>query len=94
MDTEEDLELIRTGESSWELDGRVHLEELNDQYGLTLPESEEFDTIAGFVINSLGRIPKSGEVIHIGRMQFTVLKATPRRVERLRLELLEERHSE
>lgn len=94
MDTEEDLELIRTGESSWELDGRVHLEELNDQYGLTLPESEEFDTIAGFVINSLGRIPKSGDVIRIGRMKFTVLKATPRRLERLRLELLEERHSE
>ncbi|MFO7901500.1 MAG: hemolysin family protein [Planctomycetota bacterium] len=89
-DTEEELELIRTGEKAFELDGRVHIDEVNEQYGLNLPEPEEFGTIAGFVVNAVGRIPNVGEVVYENGMRFTVLKATPRRVERLRLEILEE----
>ncbi len=89
-DTEEELELIRVDEKTLEVDGRVHLDELNEQYGLMLPDPEEFDTIAGFVVNVLGRIPKEGEVIYQDGVRCTVLKATDRRVERVRLELLEE----
>lgn len=89
-DTDEELELIRTGEKAFELDGRVHIDELNEQYGLNLPEPEEFGTMAGFVVNAVGRIPNVGEVVYDNSMRFTVLKATPRRVERLRLEILEE----
>ncbi len=59
-----------------------------------LSEPEEFDTIAGFVVNALGRIPKVGEIVYEDGVRFTVLKATPRRVERLRLELLEEPETE
>lgn len=93
-DAEEEVELIRTDERTLEVDGRVHVDELNEQYGLRLTEPEEFDTIAGFVIHALGRIPKVGEVVYEDGVRFTVLKATPRRVERIRLEMLEERESE
>ncbi len=89
-DTEEELELIRIDENTLEVDGRVHIDELNEQYGLRLPDPDEFDTIAGFVVNKLGRIPKAGEVVYQDGVRFTVLKATIRRVERMRLELLED----
>lgn len=93
-DTEEEMELIRTDEQTLEVDGRVHVAELNEQHGLMLSESEDFETIAGFVVNMLGRIPKVGEVVYEEDVRFTVLKATPRRVERLRLELLGEPETE
>ena len=93
-DTEEDLELIRTGEREFELDGRVHIDDLNEQYGLMLPEPEEFETVAGMVVNAAGRIPHTGDVICEKNLRFTVLKATPRRVERVRLEIQEEPHTE
>lgn len=89
-DTEEELDLVQTGEQAFELDGRVHIDEVNEQYGLNLPEPEEFGTIAGFVVHAVGRIPNVGEVVYEDNMRFTILKATPRRVERLRLEIIEE----
>jgi CBS domain containing-hemolysin-like protein len=93
-DTEEEVELIRTDETTWEVDGRVHIDELNEQYGLRLSETEEFDTIAGYLINALGRIPTVGEVVYENGIRLTVLKATLRRVERIRLEILEEPEAE
>ncbi len=89
-DTEEELELMRVDDKTLEVDGRVHIDELNEQFGLMLPDPEEFDTIAGFVVSALGRIPHQGEVVFQNGVRFTVLKASDRRVERLRLELLEE----
>ncbi len=93
-DTEEEVELVRTDDRTLEVDGRVHIDELNEQHGLMLSDPEEFETVAGFVVNALGRIPKVGEVIYQDGVRFTVLKATPRRVERIRMEILEEMESE
>lgn len=87
-DSEEDIELIRLDDTTLEVDGRVHIEELNEQFGLMFPQAEDFDTIAGFVVHELGRIPRPGEVIDVHPVRMTVLKATPRRVERVRLEWL------
>ncbi len=89
-DTEEEIELTRVDETTFEVDGRVHVGELNEQFGLMLSEPEEFDTIAGLVVNAVGKIPQAGEVVCQDGVRLTVLKATPRRVERIRLELLEE----
>ena len=43
-DPDEEIELIRTDERTLEVDGRVHIDELNEQYGLMLPEPEELVT--------------------------------------------------
>ncbi len=74
------------GNHSWEAEGRVQLAELNEKYALKLPEEEEYDTIAGLVINQLGHIPKAGEVVHWEGYDITVLEATRRKVERVRLD--------
>ncbi|MCU0958474.1 MAG: hemolysin family protein [Pirellulaceae bacterium] len=89
-DEEEEVDLIRIDASTIEVDGRVHVDELNEEFGLALPESEEFDTVAGLVIHAAGKIPGLGEVIQQEAIRFTVLKATPRRVERIRLELMQQ----
>ena len=92
-DKEEEVDLVRINESTLEVDGRIHIDELNEQFGLRLPEADDFDTIAGFVVHAVGKIPKPGEVIYEDTVRLTVVKATPRRVERVRLELLAEPES-
>ena len=69
--------------------GRVHIDALNERLGLGLPEDADFDTIAGFVFSELGHIPAVGETLAWGNVRITVLEATRRRIERVRIEPLE-----
>ena len=69
------------------------IDELNEMFGLELPENDEFDTLGGFIIHQLGHIPDVAEVVHWEQYRLTVLKANRRRIERVRLEILEEPHN-
>lgn len=70
------------------VDGRMRLDELEDR--IVLPEpGHGVETIGGLLIAELGRIPEPGERFLFGNMRITVLEATPKRVERLRIKLLE-----
>jgi len=66
--------------------GRVHVDELNERLGISLPEDHDFDTIGGLVFSELGHIPTPGEQVHYDGVRITVLEATSRRVERVRIE--------
>ena len=70
--------------------GKARLTDINERLSLNLPESEEFDTIAGFVVNHLGCIPQVGESFTVGPVRITVRKASRRRVELVRLKRHEE----
>ncbi len=65
------------------------MDDLNEQLGLDLPEDGEYDTIAGFVLAELGRIPARGDVFESPSARFTMLEASQRTIERLRVEVLE-----
>ncbi len=68
-----------------EVSGRMRLDELNDVLGLDLPEDKEEETIAGFLIDLLGKIPAAGEKIKYNKYLFTITQATDRRVVRLEI---------
>jgi CBS domain containing-hemolysin-like protein len=67
--------------------GRAHIDEINEQMAFELPEDADFDTIGGFVFAEFGRVPAAGESItwH-DSVRVTVLEASRRRVNRVRLE--------
>jgi len=71
-----------------ELDGRTRIDELNDDYPVELPESDDYETVSGFLFSSLGRIPDTGETFQYQNLLFTVLDATERKINRVRLEIL------
>jgi CBS domain containing-hemolysin-like protein len=75
-------------ETRLEVDGRYHIDDLNEELGLGLPEDEEFDTIAGFVLATLGRVPSVGESFESDSARFTTLAATATHVSRVGIELL------
>ena len=66
--------------------GRVHIDEINQRLGLDLPENSDFDTIAGLVFSELGHIPVAGEQLMRDGVRITVVEATNRRIERVRIE--------
>jgi putative hemolysin len=83
-DEVEEIQLL--ADQTAEVLGRVHLHAINDQLGFDLDESDDYDTLAGLVIARLGYIPKAGETIELGAARITVLNATRRQIERLRVE--------
>jgi CBS domain containing-hemolysin-like protein len=86
-DKDEEALIRIVDETSAEVLGIAHVDDVNEQLGLELPEPDEYDTIAGFVIHELGRIPKAGESMLADGAKITVLVANRRRIERLLFEM-------
>jgi putative hemolysin len=76
--------ITRISSSEWAIDGRLPIE---DALGLGLPveESGEFETLAGWLLSELGRIPVPGEVYAREGYQFIVQTMRRRRISRLRV---------
>lgn len=83
----EDIQAQSSGVT--EVDARVRLDEFNRQCDYHLPESDDFDTVGGFVFSQFGRMPTAGESLDWQRLRFTVLEADARRIQRLRIEELD-----
>lgn len=75
-----------------EVDAKVHVDDLNEKLGLDLPEDSSYETIGGYVFSRLGRIPRIGEVCTMDDdVRLRVTSADDRRIQRLTLELPENR---
>lgn len=70
-----------------EVDGRYHIDDLNEALGLELPEDDDYDTVAGFVLAQLGRVPAAGDSFESHRARFTTLAATETHVQKIGIEL-------
>jgi len=74
-----------------EIDARTEIDDANDELeglGIELPETGDYDTVGGFVVVTLGRIPDAGERFEHERLRITVLDAEPTRVKRVRIEVI------
>jgi len=83
----EDIRLM--GQGVCEALGKAHIDEINERLGLELPDNGDFDTIGGLVFSELGHVPVEGEELVRPDVRITVLEATPRRIERVRIEVLQ-----
>jgi CBS domain containing-hemolysin-like protein len=81
--------LKRIDERTIEIDGRLHIDDLNDATGLDLPEDEDYDTVAGLVFSELGAVPEAGQTLTIHGANFTILAADDRKIIRLQVEVLQ-----
>jgi CBS domain containing-hemolysin-like protein len=68
-----------------EVRGTAHVTEVNEEVGIDLPEEEDFETVAGFVLAELGRFPRRGESFRWREVEFQVTDSTDRRIHLLRL---------
>lgn len=89
-DTEEYF-IRKLSDKSYIMSGGVEIEDLVSEYSeIELPaESNEYETVAGYIINTLGRIPKVNEELIIDGNKFIISKATSSRIETVKLVLID-----
>jgi CBS domain containing-hemolysin-like protein len=71
------------------LDGGSNLRDLETQYDIVLPREEGFETLAGFVMDQLGKIPQGGERFEFDGRRYTVLQMDGHRVVRVKIEIVD-----
>jgi len=69
----------------WRVEARTAVARLNSELELGLPESEDYETIAGLLIERFRKIPDRGETLAIGGVVVEVLAATDRAIEAVRI---------
>jgi putative hemolysin len=84
----EDPEIVRDGDA-FVVGGKTHVDDVNAALGSEF-ESEEFDTIGGYVFGLFGRQPKQEECMENGAWRFCVADTNGRRILKLRVEKLSE----
>jgi len=85
---EKEYEVIN--EYTFQIDGSMRIEEVNEEMGLELPEGE-YETVAGFVLNLLGRIPKPGEQLRYKGLKLVITEMRGVKIEKILL--TKERHA-
>jgi putative hemolysin len=81
----EEVETTRNPRGEVEVDGLLNLDDFEDETGVELPEGP-YETVAGFLMARLGRIPAAGDRVEIEDHSITVLAVDGRRVSRVRVE--------
>ncbi len=77
---------IEVHETFLEVEGWVHVDELNDRFELDIPEDDDYETVAGYLLATLGRVPDSRESYTCGAGRtFNITHATPTTIERVRI---------
>jgi len=86
LDVDEAMPMVvEDPDGGFSIAGVMEVSAANRQMALLLPESDEYETVAGLLVSSLGTIPKVGAKAKIGGYQLTVSQATPRQVQRIRV---------
>jgi putative hemolysin len=81
---ERPVERLRDG--SLVVEGTVTAAELREGFQVPLPESPEFETVAGFMLDRLGSVPKGGEVVTVGDYRLTVVDVERNRISKVKIE--------
>ena len=86
LDKEEFTEK-KIADNEYVFSARLEVKELNRKYDIDLPESDEYETLAGLIIYCNENIPSEKETLRIGKFTFTILKTTSNRIETVSLKI-------
>ena len=88
---EHDVEEImdnQLAKNKYQLFARLDVEMVNKKYALNLPESDEYETIAGLILHHLEEIPKQDDIIDIEEFQFTIIKVNKTAIHEVQLKVI------
>jgi len=83
-DVEQEL-VLPVSENEALMDARVSFEEVRETFDLSVPPSENYDTLGGFLVAQLGHFPRVGESVQSGGARFVVESVEGRRIRRVRV---------
>ncbi|MBM4452130.1 MAG: HlyC/CorC family transporter [Chloroflexi bacterium] len=77
-----DEDIVTINANTFEVDGGLRIEDANEELDLDLPDGD-YDTVAGFILSHLGRIPKQGEHLRYKDLKLAILEMRDRKIERI-----------
>jgi putative hemolysin len=80
---EEEPTIVERGEGSWLADGMIKFDEFLDHFPLVGVEADEYETLAGFLIAQLDRLPRMADRLKHGRYTFEIVDMDGRRIDRV-----------
>ena len=83
---DEEDSYVQVDTNAYSVDARLNLIELNERLGTEL-EAENIDTIGGFVVDHLGRVPEQDTQFTYRGIRFTILEADERRIQRIHIQI-------
>ncbi len=78
--------LLSLPDGSMIIDAGISIRDLREDYGIEIEESEEYETLGGFILTSLQRIPSVGDKVEIDDKVFTVIEMFGQRISKIKLE--------
>ncbi len=88
---EQPVQLVAANEAI--VDARVGIDELNEMFDMSI-QKEDFDSVGGFIVNELGRMPSVGDTIRVNGISLKVLSVAGRRIKKVRVvKVPEEEHA-
>ena len=79
----------RLDDRTFVFSGRMEIDDINEKFGLTLPEDEDFMTIAGYILYHHPSIPSQGQILEIGDLRFDILRSTSTKIVLVKMTLPE-----
>ena len=84
-DEEEEFGIELIDSFTVRVEGRVMMDDLNELTGWNLPERDDYETIAGYVLYHMGTIPENGQLLKIGDSEVEILQANHQKIQSLRI---------
>lgn len=78
----------KINENEFILSARLEIDAVNEEFDLHFPDSDEYETLAGFILSHSGSFPKMNDEIQIGHYHFKILNAIPTKIELVKLTLV------
>ena len=72
--------IVRLGKDEWRVLGKSEIDEVNEKLQMDIPDSKEYDTFSGYVLDCIGKIPREKEEIDLGNLAITVNKMEGTRI--------------
>lgn len=88
-DSVESLIENQLDKSTYLFSTRLDVEYLNEEYKLNIPESDSYSTLGGFIVDFSKEIPQKGSQINIGNFQFIIEEATNKKIELVKMNILD-----
>jgi len=80
--------VIKLSEGTYIIDASISLSDLKEYYDINLEESSEYESLGGYILTALQRIPKTGDIIETPAMRLKIVEMAGQRIVKVKLELL------
>ena len=81
----EEFEIIDQDDGSKIVDGSINIYDVEEYFNINFPDDRDYDTLAGFILDSIGDIPKVNQEAKFGNFVFKVISIEQNRIEKVKV---------